>query len=144
MNIAFSCYLQLNELEKCLEILIDSAQLPEACLFCRTYLPSKLAETMDLWNIKINDSNSNNRLSKYFLNVLIIIDIKVINPIESNSISKLSDLERTIKHFYNLAEEQPMSKEVNLALFQDLDLEIEFENGKGINLFHLLNLDESI
>jgi coatomer subunit beta' len=70
MNIAFSCYIQVNDLEKCLEILIESGQLPEACLFCRTYLPSKLTTTLEHWNSKLNDSNSNNRLSKLLLLIL--------------------------------------------------------------------------
>jgi coatomer subunit beta' len=70
MNISFNCYIQVNDLEKCLEILIDSGQLPEACLFCRTYLPSKLPSTLEHWNSKLNDCNSNSRLSKtiqYFI-----------------------------------------------------------------------------
>lgn len=64
-NIAYSCYFQLNDLEKCLEILVKSQKFPEAALFCRTYAPGKLAGVLDLWNNQINNEEVNNRISKY-------------------------------------------------------------------------------
>lgn len=54
-NIAFSCWFQLNDTDKCLEILIKNNKIPEAALFCRTYCPSKLNSTLALWNEKINN-----------------------------------------------------------------------------------------
>jgi hypothetical protein len=65
-NISFNCYIQTNDLENCLKVLLESNQIPEACLFCRTYLPSKLTETMEHWNNYLNDNNTNNRISKVF------------------------------------------------------------------------------
>jgi coatomer subunit beta' len=52
-NVAFSCYFQLNELEKCFNVLVLSKKLPEAALFCRTYLPSKLTEVLEKWNQQV-------------------------------------------------------------------------------------------
>jgi coatomer subunit beta' len=63
-NIAFSCYFQLNEIEKCLEILVKSQKYPEAALFCRTYCPSKLSSMLDLWNNEINNEDIYSRISK--------------------------------------------------------------------------------
>ncbi len=63
-NVAFSCYFQLNDLNKCLDILIKSNKIPEASLFCRTYCPSKLEEVLGLWNNQINQQDSSNRTSK--------------------------------------------------------------------------------
>jgi len=63
-NISFSCYFQLNEIDKCLEILIKSGKHPEAALFCRTYCPSKLQPVLDLWNDEINNGDSYSRISK--------------------------------------------------------------------------------
>lgn len=64
LNIAFSCYFQLNEIDKCLETLIKSQKLPEAALFCRTYCPSKLGTVIEQWNNEINKEDINNRISK--------------------------------------------------------------------------------
>ena len=64
-NIAFSCYFQVNDLDKCLEILIKSNKYPEASLFCRTYYPSKLSQVLELWNNEINSNEANSRISKY-------------------------------------------------------------------------------
>jgi len=61
-NVAYSSFFLLNNLEKCLEILIKSHKYPEAALFCRTYYPSKLGETLELWNREINMEDQNNRI----------------------------------------------------------------------------------
>jgi coatomer subunit beta' len=45
-----------------LQILIDTNRLPEAALFARTYLPSKIAYVVDLW--KNNLSKTNEKASK--------------------------------------------------------------------------------
>lgn len=67
-NIAFSCYFQLNLLEKCLDILVQSQKIPEAALFCRTYFPSRLGEIVDRWNNEINNDEGNSRISKIIIN----------------------------------------------------------------------------
>ena len=66
-NIAFSCYFQLNDLEKCYEILIKSHKYPEAALFCRTYVPSKLSSVLEQWNNQINNEEVNNRISNLII-----------------------------------------------------------------------------
>ena len=66
-NIAFSCYFQVNDIEKCLEILTKSGKYPEASLFCRTYYPSKLSSLLELWNNEINNGEVNSRISKKIL-----------------------------------------------------------------------------
>jgi coatomer subunit beta' len=38
-NVAFACYLQLGQVEECIEILIKTDRIPEAAMFARTYLP---------------------------------------------------------------------------------------------------------
>jgi len=63
-NVAFSCYFQLNNVSKCLDILVKSNKIPEASLFCRTYCPSKLEEVLGQWNQKINLLDNSNRTSK--------------------------------------------------------------------------------
>ena len=66
-NVAYSSYFLLNSLEKCLDILVKSHKYPEAALFCRTYYPSKLAETLDLWNREINIDDQNNRIGIFLI-----------------------------------------------------------------------------
>lgn len=63
-NISFNCYLQLNNLEKCVDVLLESNQIPEACLFCRTYLPSRLPSIIEQWNELINNINGDSRIRK--------------------------------------------------------------------------------
>ncbi|KAF8940248.1 hypothetical protein BGZ58_007259 [Dissophora ornata] len=48
-NIAFACYLNLGQVENCIEILIETERIPEAALLARTYLPSAVPRVMKLW-----------------------------------------------------------------------------------------------
>ncbi|OLY84802.1 Coatomer subunit beta' [Smittium mucronatum] len=43
--------------EDCLELLIKTEKLPEASLFARTYLPSKVSETVQMWKDSLTKSN---------------------------------------------------------------------------------------
>jgi len=61
-NVAYSSYFLINNLDKCLDILVKSHKYPEAALFCRTYYTSKLADTLELWNREINLEDQNNRI----------------------------------------------------------------------------------
>lgn len=61
-TIAFNCYIQVNDLETCLNILVDSKQIAEACLFCRTYCPSKLSTVLPLWNEELNEIDPSQRI----------------------------------------------------------------------------------
>lgn len=63
-NIAFNCFVQTNDLEKCLEILIQTNKIPEAALFCRTYFPSKLLDVLSIWNAEMNKLDQSERSSK--------------------------------------------------------------------------------
>lgn len=71
-NVAYTANFLLNNLEKCLEILIKSNRYPEAALFCRTYYPSRLAQTLDSWNQEINAEDVTTRIGN-FLNIFILI-----------------------------------------------------------------------
>lgn len=64
-NVAYSSYFLLNNLEKCLEVLIKSKRFPEAALFCRTYHPVKLSFVLDLWNNENNTEDLNSRKGKF-------------------------------------------------------------------------------
>eukprot|EP00934_Nitzschia_sp_Nitz4_P000205 Nitzschia sp. Nitz4//scaffold116_size91068//49637//54838//NITZ4_004959-RA/size91068-snap-gene-0.7-mRNA-1//1//CDS//3329533581//205//frame0 len=48
-NVGFVAYLLTGNVEKCAEILVSTKRLPEAALFARTYLPSKMDEIVTLW-----------------------------------------------------------------------------------------------
>lgn len=47
----------LLRLEECLKILIDTNRLPEASLFARTYLPSKVSQVVQLWKESFGKQN---------------------------------------------------------------------------------------
>lgn len=48
-NVGFVAYLLTGNVEKCADILVSTNRLPEAALFVRTYLPSKIDEIVALW-----------------------------------------------------------------------------------------------
>merc|ERR1711935_752648 len=48
-NVAFVAYLLTGNVEACAELLVSTKRLPEAAMFVRTYLPSKIDEIVALW-----------------------------------------------------------------------------------------------
>ncbi|CAG8603089.1 12782_t:CDS:10, partial [Acaulospora colombiana] len=52
-NIAFACYLQLGQVEDCIEILIKTDRIPEAAMFARTYVP----RLVKLWRESLEKQN---------------------------------------------------------------------------------------
>merc|ERR1719225_1448397 len=48
-NVAFLSHFILGDLEKCLDVLIESGRLPEAAFFARTYLPSQISKVLPQW-----------------------------------------------------------------------------------------------
>ncbi|KXN81850.1 Coatomer subunit beta' [Leucoagaricus sp. SymC.cos] len=48
-NLAFAALLQLGEPEKCVDLLTQTGRAPEAALFARTYVPSKVPEVVTSW-----------------------------------------------------------------------------------------------
>lgn len=43
MNIAFSAYFALSDVEACLQVLIKSKRFSEAATFAKSYCPSKIS-----------------------------------------------------------------------------------------------------
>jgi len=48
-NVSFVAYLLTGNVEACTELLVSTKRLPEAAMFVRTYLPSKIDEIVTLW-----------------------------------------------------------------------------------------------
>ncbi|VDL99063.1 unnamed protein product [Schistocephalus solidus] len=48
-NLAFLSLFLLDNLEGCLQLLVKAQRYPEAAIFARTYLPSKVPEMVELW-----------------------------------------------------------------------------------------------
>jgi len=48
-NVAFVAYLLTGNVEACAELLVSTKRLPEAAMFVRTYLPSRIDEIVALW-----------------------------------------------------------------------------------------------
>lgn len=48
-NIAFQCFFSISMPERCYEILVEADRIPEAAMFARAYIPSKLNNAMKLW-----------------------------------------------------------------------------------------------
>merc|ERR1712154_752230 len=56
-NVSFLSYFMLGELEKCLQVLLDSKRIPEAAFFARTYLPSEISRIVELWREQLSKVN---------------------------------------------------------------------------------------
>ena len=56
-NVSFLSYFMLGELEKCLQVLLDSKRIPEAAFFARTYLPSEISRIVELWRAELSKVN---------------------------------------------------------------------------------------
>lgn len=56
-NISFLSMFLLGDLEKCLDILINTNRLPEAAFFARTYIPSKISHVVQLWRTELAKIN---------------------------------------------------------------------------------------
>lgn len=56
-NISFLSMFLLGDLEKCLEILIQTNRIPEAAFFARTYLPNKISYVLDIWRTELAKIN---------------------------------------------------------------------------------------
>lgn len=56
-NISFLSMFLLGDLEKCLEILIQTNRIPEAAFFARTYLPNKVSYVLDIWRTELAKIN---------------------------------------------------------------------------------------
>lgn len=56
-NITFLSYLLLGDLDKCLQLLLDTERFPEAAFFVRSYLPSKMSYVVGLWKDSLSKTN---------------------------------------------------------------------------------------
>lgn len=56
-NISFLSMFLLGDLEKCLDILIQTNRIPEAAFFARTYLPNKVSHVLDIWRTELAKIN---------------------------------------------------------------------------------------
>lgn len=55
-NVAFVSNLLLGDVDRCLDVLIETGRLPEAAFFARTYCPSQVARVVSLWKEKANSA----------------------------------------------------------------------------------------
>lgn len=56
-NIAFLSAFIRSDVERCLEILIETNRLPEAAFFARTYIPSQMSRVVELWREELAKFN---------------------------------------------------------------------------------------
>jgi coatomer subunit beta' len=56
-NIAVLCYVLLGDVKSALGVLIKAGRLPEACFFARTYCPSELSSSIELWRKDLAEVN---------------------------------------------------------------------------------------
>ncbi|XP_018783470.1 PREDICTED: coatomer subunit beta' [Bactrocera latifrons] len=56
-NIAFLSSFVRADVQRCLDILIETNRLPEAALFARTYIPSQMSRVVELWREELAKFN---------------------------------------------------------------------------------------
>lgn len=52
-NVAFSALLSLNQIDACIDLLINTERLAEAAFMARSYAPSRLSEIVSLWKAQL-------------------------------------------------------------------------------------------
>ena len=110
------------------KILIDSKRYPEASIFARTYIPSKLNEIIELWNGEIEKEDENNRMS-----------VKIVNPVSEENKENLEKCENINKNFYDKIKEGNMELQNNYKKFYDLDIYKSIMDGEDINIDEIIN-----
>ena len=128
-NVSFSSYFQLNNYNECLNILLDSKRLPEAAVFARTYIPSKVDEVIELWNKQIEEEDKNNRTT-----------MKIISPINDKNKEDLILTEKIYRDFYSgLNDNNNKLTQHNINNFQEYDFYKEISSGnKNIDLSKII------
>eukprot|EP00187_Rhodella_violacea_P017904 CAMPEP_0184723034 /NCGR_PEP_ID=MMETSP0314-20130426/23906_1 /TAXON_ID=38298 /ORGANISM="Rhodella maculata, Strain CCMP 736" /LENGTH=825 /DNA_ID=CAMNT_0027187745 /DNA_START=84 /DNA_END=2558 /DNA_ORIENTATION=+ len=58
LNIAFTCNFMLANISACLDSLISSGRFAEAAIFARSYLPSQVQRTVELWKADLRKSGN--------------------------------------------------------------------------------------
>jgi len=56
-NISFLSAFMNSDVERCLDILIETNRLPEAAFFARTYCPSQMSRVVELWREELSKVN---------------------------------------------------------------------------------------
>jgi len=56
MNVAFTVYFILADLENCLSVLIKCKRFPEAAMFSKAYCPSQISRCVSLWKQYLKDN----------------------------------------------------------------------------------------
>jgi coatomer subunit beta' len=56
-NIAFTSAFLLQQVDTCVDILVETKRFPEAAFFARTYAPSRIAEVLRLWKVDLANVN---------------------------------------------------------------------------------------
>ncbi|EPQ28189.1 uncharacterized protein PFL1_04017 [Pseudozyma flocculosa PF-1] len=56
-NVAFAAYLQLGEVDACIELLERAGRVSEAAMFARTYAPSRVPELVQRWRKELESTN---------------------------------------------------------------------------------------
>ena len=132
LNVAFSSYFQLNNLNECLNILIESRRYPEATTFARTYFPEKINNVLEMWNKQIEEEDKNNRTT-----------MKIISPLNEESQDDLLLSQKFCNDFYQLInnDENNNITQENINNFQDFDCYKEIKNGnKNINVSDIIGV----
>lgn len=58
MNVAFLATFMCGDMNKCLDILVAGDRIPEAAIFARTYVPSRISSVVDMWRGGLRKSGS--------------------------------------------------------------------------------------
>jgi coatomer subunit beta' len=56
-NVSFLAYFITGQVEKCIELLIETGRIPEASFFARTYMPSQISRVLEMWKSDLKQIN---------------------------------------------------------------------------------------
>ena len=129
-NISFACYFQLNDVDKCVDLLIKAKRFPEASVFCRTYCPSKLNDVITRWNVLLEqeeDLNNNSRMS-----------LRIINPVNESNCNVLAKTEKVIQNLYKEVDKGDMNDMDAYLKVLNMDIHSNISSGQQVDVADIL------
>lgn len=134
MNIAFICFFILNDLQQCINILLESQRYPEAAMFAKTYLPSQITKCVELWKDYLKKNNFNLTAQKIadpmdYINDSSFSDLNILLKIEKFQ-KQIADQKKPVPSHYFEAYKEKLKLDLFNMLKQDPNLDLE-----KVNLF---------
>ncbi|KTW30778.1 hypothetical protein T552_00490 [Pneumocystis carinii B80] len=130
-NIAFTCLLQIQDVDSCTDIFLNTKRFPEACLFARTYAPSQIERVLKQWKEYLEQKEKHK-----------LLDLVVTS---TEDISFFPDLEKTLdleREFRKISLERNNFN--NCDLINNIDYKKDSDDSQGSGLINNISHSKTL